>query len=133
MHNPHWDKVRTLDDNENSVYSLAIIREVNAEIHEVISAKARLINDLLQHRLVNLIWNIAEHDLRFVRFHDIGRQCSHTYCCTDIDALSDAVDIDVVMMRVCRIVLMTVSGMVCFGGIRATAIWTIVVITSWTR
>ena len=47
---------------------LAVVGEVDAQIHEVVFAPAGLINDLLQHRLVNLVGNVAKHDLN----------CQHT-------------------------------------------------------
>jgi hypothetical protein len=38
----------------------------NAKIHEVISSKAGLINNLLQHGLINTVWNVAQHDLKMM-------------------------------------------------------------------
>jgi hypothetical protein len=46
------------------VYILAIIGKIDTEVHEVISAEARLIDDLLQHSLVDLVGDIAKHNLK---------------------------------------------------------------------
>jgi hypothetical protein len=43
--------------------SLAIIREVDAKVHEIVFAPARFIYQSLEHSLVNLVRDIAEHDL----------------------------------------------------------------------
>ena len=47
----------------NDLYLLAIIREIDSQVHEVVATKARLINDLLQHCLVHLIGDVTKHDL----------------------------------------------------------------------
>jgi len=44
-------------------YLLAVVGEVNAQIHEVVFAPAGLVNNLLQHRLINLVGDVAKHDL----------------------------------------------------------------------
>lgn len=44
---------------------LAVIGEVYAQIHEIISSKARLVHNLFQHCLINFIRNVAEHDLTY--------------------------------------------------------------------
>ncbi len=45
------------------VVLLAIVCKIDAEIHEVVQAKACLVNDTLQHGLVDFVWNVAQHDL----------------------------------------------------------------------
>lgn len=45
------------------MYILAVIAEVNSQIHEVVFAKARFIHNFLQHSLVNFIGDIAKHNL----------------------------------------------------------------------
>lgn len=42
---------------------LAIVREINSQIEEVVFAPAALIQDGLQLRLGHLVWDIPEHDL----------------------------------------------------------------------
>ena len=41
------------------VANIAIVGEVDAKIHEVILATARLIHNIFKHGLVDLIWDIA--------------------------------------------------------------------------
>lgn len=45
------------------LYILAVIAEVNAQIHEVVFAKARLVHNLLKHCLINFVWDVTKHDL----------------------------------------------------------------------
>lgn len=42
---------------------LAVIGEVNSQIHEIVLAPTGFINDPLQHGLIDFVWNIPEHDL----------------------------------------------------------------------
>jgi hypothetical protein len=43
---------------------LAIVAEVDAEVHEIVASKARLIDILLQLGLGNLVRDVAQHNLR---------------------------------------------------------------------
>lgn len=45
------------------VHLLAIVGEVDAQVHEIIFPPARLVDDSLQHRLIDFVGNIAEHNL----------------------------------------------------------------------
>lgn len=42
---------------------LAVICEVYTKVHEVILSPARLVDDPLQHSLVNFVWDIPKHYL----------------------------------------------------------------------
>ena len=44
-------------------YSLAVVGKINAQVHEIILAPARLIDNTLQHRLVDLVGDISQHNL----------------------------------------------------------------------
>merc|ERR1711939_159491 len=57
-----WDDRRRIDEVDESIADIAVVGEVNAKIHEVISPKAGLIDNLLQHGLINTVWNVAQHD-----------------------------------------------------------------------
>ena len=38
---------------------LAVVGEIDTEVHEVIFSPTRLVNDALQHRLVHFVGNVA--------------------------------------------------------------------------
>jgi hypothetical protein len=48
------------------MHSLAIVGEIDAQVHEIILAPAGLVNDALQHGLVYLVGDISQHDLQEV-------------------------------------------------------------------
>lgn len=43
--------------------SLAVVGKVDAEVHEVILAPARLVHYSLEHSLVDLVGDVSQHDL----------------------------------------------------------------------
>lgn len=43
---------------------LAVVGEIDAQVHEVIFAPARVVDDSLQQSLVDLVRDVAQHDLR---------------------------------------------------------------------
>lgn len=56
-----------VNEVDEGVAHVAIVVEVDSEVHEVILAPARLVHNVLQHGLVNLVGNVAQHDLRKIR------------------------------------------------------------------
>ena len=50
--------------SEENCHILAVIGKVDTKVHKVIATKARLIDYLFQHCLVNLVGDITKHDLR---------------------------------------------------------------------
>ena len=48
------------------MYILAVVTEVNTQIHEVVFAIARLVHYLLKHCLINFVWDVAKHDLVYI-------------------------------------------------------------------
>jgi hypothetical protein len=80
--------------------SLAVVREIDAQIHEVVLSPAGFIHNSLQHGLIDLVGDVAKHDLRNVSlphcFHEPNTP--QTYRCSYIYALADARYIDMIMM-----------------------------------
>jgi hypothetical protein len=97
--------IQWINKVDEGVANIAVVGEIDSKIHEVIAAVAALINDALQHGLVNFIWNIAKHDSR-----------------PNVDTLLNAVDIDVVVMANGLIRILTTSHLALRGsdGILAT-------------
>lgn len=56
-----------VDEVDEGIAHVAVVVEVDPEVHEVILAPAGLVHNVLQHGLVNLVGNVAQHDLRKVR------------------------------------------------------------------
>jgi hypothetical protein len=52
------------EEDKFTVYSLAVIGKVDAQVHEIVFSPAGLVNDPLEHRLVDLIGDVSKHDLR---------------------------------------------------------------------
>lgn len=75
------DDVQGINEVDEGVTNIAVVGEIDPQVHEVVLAPARLIDDALQHGLVHLVWNVSQHD---------GG--------TDISTLSDFVDIDMVVV-----------------------------------
>ena len=48
-----------VSDQRHLHHSLAVVGEVDSEVHEVIESMARLINNALEHLLVDLVWDVA--------------------------------------------------------------------------
>lgn len=80
-------RVNEVDDIQriNKVYervaNIAVVCEINAQIHEVILSPTGLVDNIFQHGLVYFVWDISEHD---------GS--------ADVGAFSDFVDVDVVVV-----------------------------------
>lgn len=74
--------VQGINKVDKGVANVAVICEVDSQVHEVVLTPARFINDALQHGLVHLVWDVSEHD---------GG--------ADVGAFSNLVDIDVVVVR----------------------------------
>jgi hypothetical protein len=77
---------------------LAVIGEINPQIHEIVSSKARLIHDLLQHCLINFIRNVTKHDLGVLDFKHAAQNNYDIYRSANVNALSDLGDINVIMV-----------------------------------
>ncbi len=45
---------------------LAVVREVDSQIHEIILPPTRLVDNSLKHGLVDFVWDVSEHDLQFI-------------------------------------------------------------------
>lgn len=73
--------IQRIDKVDESISNVAVVREVDSQIHEIILAPARFIHYVLQHGLVNLIWDIPKHN-----------------CSTNIGAFSDFIDVDVIVV-----------------------------------
>lgn len=58
------NNIQWVDEVDESVSNVAIIAEVDAEVHEIIVTEASLIDVLLQLGLSDLVRNVAEHDGR---------------------------------------------------------------------
>lgn len=89
-----------------AVNILAVIGEVNAQIHEVVFTPAGLVNNFLEHSLVDLVGNIAQHDLNAEVSSSTGGLCwgRWTHCRTNINALSNAIDVDLVVVAASDVV-----------------------------
>ena len=86
------------------MHLLAVIGKVDTKVHEVIAAKTRLIDDPLQHCLVDFVGNITKHDLRQGKYRNSVSECKGaTYSCADINSLSDTMNVNVVMMTSSRV------------------------------
>ena len=48
---------------KGELYSLAVVGKINAQVHEVVLAPARLVDEALEHGLVDLVGNVPQHDL----------------------------------------------------------------------
>ena len=83
------DVVRVLEVDEG-VSDVAIVGKVDAKVHEVVLPSTGLVHNLLQHLLVDLVWDVAKHDRS-----------------SDIESMTDALHIDDVVMS--RVVLMVRS------------------------
>ena len=60
------NRVRTSAEGtraKGELYSLAVIGKINAQVHEVVLAPARLVNEALEHGLVDLVGDVPQHDL----------------------------------------------------------------------
>lgn len=62
-HNQHFKISFSTNTTQVRNYLLAVICEINTQIHEIIEAEACLIDDSLQHLLVDLIWDVPKHNL----------------------------------------------------------------------
>ena len=62
--------------------SLAIVGKIDAQVHEVVLAPAALVDDALQHGLINLVWNVPQHDLDDVsKLKALGNLCLYLLWC----------------------------------------------------
>lgn len=75
------DNIQRIDEVDERVSNIAIIRKINAQVHEVILSPARLVDDALQHSLVHFVWDVSEHDSG-----------------SNVGAFPNLVDVDVVMV-----------------------------------
>lgn len=74
--------IQGVDEVDKSIANVAVVGEIDSEIHEIVLAPARLIDYVFQHSLVDLVWNVPEHD-----------------CGANISTLSNFVDVDMVVVR----------------------------------
>lgn len=51
--------VEGVDKVDERVANIAVVGEVNSQVHEIVFAPARLVNDALEHLLVHLVGDIA--------------------------------------------------------------------------
>jgi hypothetical protein len=77
---------------------LAVVGEINPQVHEIVLSPAGLIDDSLEHGLVHLIRNVPKHDL-----HPLAQEPE--MCCwgviyrgSHVGAFPDAVDVYIVMV-----------------------------------
>ncbi len=80
---------------------LAIVRKVNAKVHEVVLSPAGLVHDSLQHVLVDFVRNITQHNLvnRGLANNLTSKPVElDAYGCTHVGALPNAVDINMIVM-----------------------------------
>lgn len=75
------DNIQGVDEIDESIANVTVIGEIDSEIHEIVLAPARLINYILQHGLVDLVWDVSKHDSG-----------------ADVSTLTNLVDVDVVMV-----------------------------------
>ena len=66
---------------------LALVREVNAEIHEIVSSPARLVNNLFQCLLIKLVWYVSKHDLEMLVSRHLVRKSILTVVRTSMPCL----------------------------------------------
>lgn len=79
---PHKiNNVQRIHKVDEGVPNVAVIGKVDAEVHEVVFTPAGLVNNALEHCLIDLIGDIAQHD-----------------GCTHINALSNASHVDMVVL-----------------------------------
>lgn len=109
------NNIQRIDKVDKGVSNIAIIRKINAQVHEVVLSPAGLVDDAFQHSLVYLIWDISEHD---------GG--------TNVGAFPNLVDVDMVVMRtwwaeMCSVdtcsILPTVTGALEFTRAPERLVW----------
>lgn len=62
------DKLVNISREELGIYVLAVVREVDPEIHEVVSSKTGFIDYLFQRHLIELVGDIPQHNLESVSY-----------------------------------------------------------------
>lgn len=75
------NNIQRINEVDERVTNVAVVCEINTQVHEVILSPAGIVDDVLQHSLVHLVWNVSQHD---------GS--------TNVCAFSDLVDVDVVVV-----------------------------------
>jgi hypothetical protein len=69
MHSRRCNFVRCAQRPANELICqnlLAVIGEIDAQVHEIVLAPAGFVNDPFEHGLVDLIGDVSQHDLNLV-------------------------------------------------------------------
>jgi hypothetical protein len=82
---------------DEPISNIALVTKIDAQVHKVVLSEAALIHDTLQLSLIQLVWNIAEHDLWLVSIL-VFSKVSGTYGSSDIRSITDAVDIHIIVL-----------------------------------
>lgn len=48
---------------DEGIANIAVVREIDAKIEKIVTTKRRFVDNGLQHGLIDLVWDVAKHDL----------------------------------------------------------------------